>query len=681
MLYPSRTGDSRCGFTKGYNEHSIETNRCPPGNRPISKRQGQTSIPEFPDPAHPMITHAPKIPLVGARYRQEKPQTDLEPRAREDSLSLHKGIGTRLLPRQDAGKVNIIVKGIRPCTYLPPTPTGPEYKANSIDAFRCRNHKISANKDTWTSYDVNSYMTKVLNEPGPGPSEPGRVNGAALIFNDVNPHGGDIPRWQTQTNDISCGDVQDGDTGSLISIQRFIAYQAVVNYCNWLFNIKTAVEQGADDASLRIGTVIQRFYSVDRPGTAVANILSIVGPFFGMFAGIFAPIAPVSGLFGGLAGIFGQAANIAIVNSLQPEADKRWDQFANDTEVISKYVNVLRKSLEEAYNQVLGPNTSRSIWTGPGPPEHPMKDGVFGTGFFANTQNLDQVKSRIPENMVRFFLYKAINFAWTDSACFIVYVPYGQSVKLPDGSLRSEGIDEDYCKNELKMKEDIGNLTICEAIGGMARLYMAGGAPEYLSKPKSFDEPFDIYQGDLFSVAGAIRGSIASWREGDFGYEISDPYRDLSDIGTLPEDQAKVFAALEIREDIAGIFNVPVCQVNDLRAFPPASDRPACLNCFTLASVGGKPGSTVKFRDKISAKLNSLLRSKTGLICSGVPIPSCESPCPSDTEPYVGTSAENLIAEREKRKEEDRKKEAKHQEEVKKKYIKNPVWNGMAMHP
>ena len=50
----------------------------------------------------------------------------------------------------------------------------------------------------------------------------------------------------------------------------------------------------------------------------------------------------------------------------------------------------------------------------------------------------------------------------------------------PDGSMMSNGIDENDCKKTLSTTDD-KNLTICGLQGGMARIFNAGTASPYVS--------------------------------------------------------------------------------------------------------------------------------------------------------------------------------------------------------
>ena len=65
-----------------------------------------------------------------------------------------------------------------------------------------------------------------------------------------------------------------------------------------------------------------------------------------------------------------------------------------------------------------------------------------------------------------------------------MYVPYGVAIKDTGGNVQQQGIDQGYCLNSLKDTDNLGTLTICDAPGGMARIFNAGviGAYECLSQ-------------------------------------------------------------------------------------------------------------------------------------------------------------------------------------------------------
>ena len=65
-------------------------------------------------------------------------------------------------------------------------------------------------------------------------------------------------------------------------------------------------------------------------------------------------------------------------------------------------------------------------------------------------------------------------------------------------------------------------------------------------------------------------GSVNSWLAGNFNYDISSAYPDVSQ-GTLSADDATSLGKLAVAQDTAGFFNLPVCRVLDLRSFPSAA--------------------------------------------------------------------------------------------------------------
>jgi len=121
---------------------------------------------------------------------------------------------------------------------------------------------------------------------------------------------------------------------------------------------------------------------------------------------------------------------------------------------------------------LLGKNVTTLAWSGdPSLPDSDIyQQGVFEGGFWVNSNYTQGLTDHLLENMVRVFTYKMVNFALIDSGCFIVFVPYGTSVKGLDGNTIQGGVDENWCKTNLKNKDHLGTLTLCDAGGGMARI-------------------------------------------------------------------------------------------------------------------------------------------------------------------------------------------------------------------
>ena len=65
-------------------------------------------------------------------------------------------------------------------------------------------------------------------------------------------------------------------------------------------------------------------------------------------------------------------------------------------------------------------------------------------------------------------------------------------------------------------------------------------------------------------------GAVNSWLAGNYNYDLSDAYPDVSK-GELSGTDAASLAKLSVTQDTAGFFNLPVCKVLDLRSFPNAA--------------------------------------------------------------------------------------------------------------
>ena len=101
----------------------------------------------------------------------------------------------------------------------------------------------------------------------------------------------------------------------------------------------------------------------------------------------------------------------------------------------------------------------------------------------------------------------------------------------------SGGIDEDWCNANLKDKKNLGTLTICNAPGGMARIFNAGTADDSSnmekSSPQGYDQGFNVLPNEPLKVADAIVGSVASWQA---GISAMMPQIHTKRLSTLPVD-------------------------------------------------------------------------------------------------------------------------------------------------
>ena len=418
-------------------------------------------------------------------------------------------------------------------------------------------------------------MSSLMSANAPAPTAP-QVDGVAVIHGDVNPPGAQCT-YISKCESINCQNVKDYTTGSVLTVQRYLAYTAVVNLNNYLNSIYSALLNSGTISSLTAGDIVSTFYTNPTPDATWEQIMGAFTPFLGLFSAIVGPISTVGGAALGVAGgIAGAVTAGGTLVDLAPVVDKRFNEYASITAFIGDYLKTVVNGIEGAFNQTIGPDSTQDEWTGSPYASSGLQHGIFGDGYFANSDFSQGMTDQLLEKMIRIFTYKSINFAWVDSGVFIIYVPYGRPVKGTDGKMISGGIDENWCNASLKDKENLGTLTICNAPGGMARIFNAGTADDSSdmekSSPQGYDQAFNVLPDEPFNVSDAIVGSVASWQAGDFGYDASDPYANaFNSTGGLSDDQITELSKLDIAATTAGFFNIPVCQTWDLRFFPPAS--------------------------------------------------------------------------------------------------------------
>ena len=632
-------GDSPCGsYTSAQGDLEVVTNYCTTSAPAKVKRHEPTPVADTPDPGHPMITHAPKPQLVGAKFRHQKPAADLKPRAAAGKISPREIVGNLLSPRLDAGQVNIIITGTYPCLGPPKaSASGSQNQPNPTIASLCSNNEISANTGAWSTYQVSSYMASILTAAAPAePTPTSPVDGAQAIHDDVNPPGPKCT-YTSKCDSISCSNVKDYNTGTQVSIQRFLGYQAVVNCNNYLNSVYTAVLDSGTVSSLIDGNIVTTFFTNPTPPATWMQIMGILTPLLGIFSAMLGPFSGIgSAALGVAGGIASEVSGAGTLGALAPVVDKRFDEYSSITDFVGHYLEATVVGLGHAYDNIIGPDTPTFEWSGSPYSPAALQHGIFGDGLFADADYTQDMTTNLVEKVIRIFTYKAINFAWVDSGVFIMYVPYGRDVMGTDGNLITGGITADYCNNKLKSEDGVGTLTVCDAPNGMARLYNAAGGGDSgdLTTPMGYDKSFNVLPNEPFSVSGAVKGSIASWQVGDFDYDASDPFADAfnSSAGFSP-DQVTQIANLNIAEETAGFFNIPVCQTWDLRFFPPASGG-TCNACGAATAVGGTKGSTVKFMDKVNDIVKNTLQAAGKTYCGGYYGTSCSNPCPESV--YTG---------------------------------------------
>ena len=176
-------------------------------------------------------------------------------------------------------------------------------------------------------------------------------------------------------------------------------------------------------------------------------MLSIIGSFLGPLGDIVGAAAKDAGEAFKVAAQVGSsitAGNVA--SSIAPVVDRRFSEYASITDFVGEYLKAVVAGVEHAYDNILGMNATMAAWTGTGVATDPdiVRDGYFGGGVWVDSDYTIGLESNLLQRFIRIFTYKAINFAWIDSGCFIIYVPYGRSIKDTNGNVMEGGIDEHW---------------------------------------------------------------------------------------------------------------------------------------------------------------------------------------------------------------------------------------------
>ncbi|MDI1490734.1 MAG: hypothetical protein OHK93_001938 [Ramalina farinacea] len=576
------------------------------------------------------------VPGIGVNFT--KPTLVSGAAANSPKPTLVSGTGANftrptLVSRTGDGKVAVTLKGATRCAG--PTTTSSTGPTDAAIASSCSNNKITPGTAAFSTYKVSSYMSSLLATALPvhGGAGASTLDAASAIKSDVGPPGPKCT-YIKQCDNIDCSDVKDYNDGTILSVQRFIAYQTVVNFNNYLYSLYQALNDAGEVAGLMSADIVETFFVNPKPDATYKQIIGIVAPWLGFIQSALGPISVAASTALGVANSLAQGIGSIAQSAV---ADERFDEFSSISSFLGQYLQNASEVIEHAYNKDLGPETTPGTWVGS---KLDHSTGLFGDGTFSDSDFAQSLTKDAQTSMAKVFAYKSINFALKDSGNFIMFVPYGVPIKSTKGKMIKQGIDEQFCREKLRDTDEMDSITICDAPGGMARVFNAGsgkGSAGDASKllksyPQGWDSNLQIVPGESFSMGSAVKGSIASWRAGDFDYDASDPFEDSIlngkdlDIGALQK--------LKISQETAGFFSIPVCQVRDLRAYPPASGK-GCTACDTAAAIGGTSGSKEKFWDHITKDVQIIINSDpNGEQCGGDGGYCSNTVC--DFDPFTG---------------------------------------------
>ena len=569
LMDPETNGSGKpdCAqYTNAQGDLLVVTNACTTSAKSKVKRTAAAAL----DPRHPEITPMPDSLLTGAKFRAVR-------RDKEE----------RLDKRASGGSMEIIFKGSTPCGGASPTGSSSSVSGNSNIASSCSNDEITAGPAAFSTYEVRSYMSSLLNAAEPAaakatPTDP--VDGVAVIQSDVNPEGAKCT-YTAKCDSISCSSVKDSDDGLLLSVQRFVAYQTIVNFNNYLWSIQQAVYEASEITGLMSADIVKDFYTDPTPDATWEQIVGLLTPFLSVLSSALGPISgEASAAFGVVSGLLGEATAGGTVAQLTAVSEASFNEYGTISNYVAAYLKGTLAAVEQCYDSTIGSKTPTFEWTGSPVAPTDQQTGLFGTGAFSNSDYAQSLTTNVKTQMAKIISYKAINYALVDSSNFIIYVPYGTPVMDASGNMIQGGINQDYCENKLHDESNLGTILVCDAPGGMARIFNAGAASDATvlegSKPMGYDSNLQIVPGENFNMGDAIKGSVASFQTGGFGYDVSDPYSAQLKTGGdgLSTEQLTAIGKIQVSQSAPGFFNIPVCKILDLRAFPAASGL-GCLAC------------------------------------------------------------------------------------------------------
>lgn len=369
--------------------------------------------------------------------------------------------------RRKAEGYTLDLLGTWPCLQTPaPLPPKPSMTASPALASMCSNNDISAVSESWTSFGVATYMSSLLAAAAPTPGA--QVDGALVIHSDVNPPG-PLCTYTAKCDSITCSDVKDYNKGSELSVQRFLGYQAIVNVNNYMNAIMVAVMDAGTINSLMNGKLVTTFFTNPAPIASWEQITGSLTPILGMLSSLLGQFLPmISPIFGGISSLLSKVTSDALLSGLAPVVDKRFTEFADVGDFVATYLKTTVVGIESSYNRTIGVNATADVWAG-------SPSAYFASGLWVDSDHTQDLATNLLEDFIRIFTYKVINFAFQDSGCFIIYVPYGVAVFDVNGNMFEDGIDQAYCETKLQNKDQLGILTVCDAPGGMARIVNAAG--------------------------------------------------------------------------------------------------------------------------------------------------------------------------------------------------------------
>lgn len=553
------------------------------------------------------LAAAPTAIDVGASILRRGPSY---PEITPSPGSVPNGPKYRVRRQENAPSFGFKLSAETPCAGPPSSSTS--VSADPGLASSCSANVITAGTAAFSTYAVSSYMSSLLSAKAPNPTA--RINPVEILHSDVNPPGAACT-YNAQCQVPSCAQVKDVDASDMVVIQRFLAYQQVANFNNYLYQLYEAVYKASEIVGLLSASIVSTFYTNPAPPATWQQIVGALAPFLGLMSACLGPLAAGFSTSMGIANaMIGTGSGVASIAALSAAAEPLFTEFGTIDTFIANYTQASVTAISNAWAGTIGSDSDIYAWTGSNLAPTDSRTGLFGDGSFSSPMDSQGLTANVQSNMAKIIAYKTINYALVDSGNFIQYVPYNTPIHDKNGYLLPNGIDKAWCESNVN-DGNKGSLLICDAPGGMAKIFNAGSARDASemngAEPQGWKSNLQIVPGENFNVAAVIRGSVASWQAGDFAYDVSAPFESPFQhwATNFTPDQVKLISKLPIAQDAPGYFNIPVMRVLDLESFPPISGMGCMNSAWAASAVGGTKGSTKKFTDNINKLIKDILRT------------------------------------------------------------------------
>ena len=88
---------------------------------------------------------------------------------------------------------------------------------------------------------------------------------------------------------VSCSGVKDDTSGSVVSVQRYLAWNAVVNFNNYLYTLYEALFDAGTLNGLLDDKIVTTFFTNPAPDATWEQILGVVTPLLSIFGAMLGP--------------------------------------------------------------------------------------------------------------------------------------------------------------------------------------------------------------------------------------------------------------------------------------------------------------------------------------------------------------------------------------------------------